>query len=188
MYYNMGSFTNYSSYRAGIIIADGTTMWIKGRGTIRIEWLLADGSSHVVDIKNILHVSALIYSLFLIHQATSKGYKVCFDNNDYAITKDDKTVGTALKQGNVYTLNVIYPTAYITALIQQNMKALVISLAYNNEAVELWHRRMGHLNKADLKRLMGISKGISLSIKPRIKLICEACSIGKSRRKLSRKV
>jgi len=68
------------------------------------------------------------------------------------------------------------------------MKALVTSLAYNNEAVELWHRRIGHLNEADLKRLVGISKGISLLIKPRIKSICEACSIGKSRRKLSGKV
>jgi len=117
MYHNMGSFTNYSSYRAGIIIADGTTMWIKGRGTIRIEWLLADDSSYVIDIKNILHVPALIYSLFLIYQAISKGYKVYFDNDDCAITKDDKTIGTALKQGNVYTLNVIYLTTYITALI-----------------------------------------------------------------------
>jgi len=68
------------------------------------------------------------------------------------------------------------------------MKALVISLAYNNEAVELWHRRMRHLNEADLKRLIGMSKGISLLIKPRMKLIYEAYSIGKSRRKLSRKV
>jgi len=102
-----------------------------------MEWLLANGSSHIINIKNILYIPALICSLFLIHQAISKGYKVYFDNDDCAITKDDKTVGTALKQGNVYTLNVIYPTAYITALIQQNIKALVISLAYNNEAVEL---------------------------------------------------
>jgi len=82
-----------------------------------MEWLLADGSSHIVDIKNVLHVPALICGLFLIYQVISKGYKVYFDNNDYAITKDDKTIGTTLKQGNVYTLNVIYPTTYITALI-----------------------------------------------------------------------
>jgi len=169
MYYDMRSFTNYSSYRAGIIIADGTTMWIKGRGTIRMEWLLADSSSYIIDIKNILHIPALICSLFSIHQVTSKGYKVCFDNDDYAITKDDKTVGTTSKQGNIYTLNVIYPTTYITALIQQNMKVLVTSLVYNNEAVELWHRRIGHLNEANLKRLVGMSKGISLSTKPRMK-------------------
>jgi len=37
MYYDIESFTDYTSYRAGIIIADGTTMWTKGRGTIRIE-------------------------------------------------------------------------------------------------------------------------------------------------------
>jgi len=67
MYHDMRSFTNYSSYRAGIIIADGTTMWIKGRGTIRMEWLLADGSSYIIDIKNILHVPALTCSLFLIY-------------------------------------------------------------------------------------------------------------------------
>jgi len=68
------------------------------------------------------------------------------------------------------------------------MKVLVTSLVYNNEAVELWHRRIGHLNEADLKRLISMSKGISLSTKPRIKSIYEAYSIGKSRRKLSRKV
>jgi len=97
MYYNMGSFTNYSSYRAGIIIVDGITMWIKGRGTIRMEWLLADGSSYIINIKNVLHVPALTCSLFLIYQVISKGYKVYFDNDDYAITKDDKTIGTASK-------------------------------------------------------------------------------------------
>jgi len=68
------------------------------------------------------------------------------------------------------------------------MKALVISLVYNNEAIKLWHRRIEHLNKANLKRLVGMSKGISLSIKPRMKSIYGAYSIGKSRRKLSRKV
>jgi len=189
MYHDMESFTNYSSYRAGIIIADGTTMWTRGRGTVRMEWLLADGSSHVVDIKNVLHVPALTCGLFSIHQVTSKGFNVFFSNDDCAITtKDNRAVGAALKQGNVYTLNVIYPTSYVAALIKQNMKALVTSLAYNDEAVELWHRRMGHLNEADLKRLMGMSKGISLSIKPRMKSICGACSIGKSRRKLSGKV
>jgi len=68
------------------------------------------------------------------------------------------------------------------------MKVLVTSLVYNDEAIELWHRRIGYLNEADLKRLVGISKGISLLTKPRIKSIYEAYSIGKSRRKLSRKV
>jgi len=103
-----------------------------------MEWLLADGSSHTVNIKNILHIPALIYSLFLIYQVTSKGFNVFFLNNDYAIiTKDNRAIGAALKQGNVYTLNVIYLTATITALIEYNIKALVISLAYNNEAVEL---------------------------------------------------
>jgi len=68
------------------------------------------------------------------------------------------------------------------------MKVLVTSLVYNDEAVELWYRRIGYLNEANLKRLVSISKGISLLIKPRMKSIYEAYSIGKSRRKLSKKV
>ncbi len=65
----MESFTNYTSYRTRIIIVDETTMWTKGRGTIRIEWLLADdsSSSYIINIINILYISTLIYDLFLIY-------------------------------------------------------------------------------------------------------------------------
>jgi len=67
MYYDMESFTNYSSYRVAIIIADGTSMWARGRGTVRLEWLLANDSSHLININNILYVPTLIYGLFLIY-------------------------------------------------------------------------------------------------------------------------
>lgn len=67
------------------------------------------------------------------------------------------------------------------------MKILFTSLILNEEAVELWHRRMGHLNEADLKRLVNMSKGIVLSQQPRSKSICEACSKAKSQRKVSRR-
>lgn len=72
--------------------------------------------------------------------------------------------------------------------IQQNMRALTTSLMFNEEAVELWHRRMGHLNEADPKRLVNMSKGITLTQKPRVRAICEACSKAKSSRKVSKRV
>ncbi len=43
------------------------------------------------------------------------------------------------------------------------MRALIISLIFNKDTVELWHRRMRYLNKADLKRLVNMSKGIVLT-------------------------
>ena len=47
---------------------------------------------------------------------------------------------------------------------------------------------MGHLNEANLKRLVNISKGITLTQKPRVRAICEVCSKVKSSRKVSKRV
>ena len=47
---------------------------------------------------------------------------------------------------------------------------------------------MGHLNKADLKRLVNISKGITLTQKPRVRPIYKACFKAKSTRKVLRRV
>ena len=58
---------------------------------------------------------------------------------------------------------------------------------FNEDAVELWHRRMRHLNEIDLKRLVNMSKNITLTQKSRVKLICKACSKAKSSRKVSRR-
>ena len=76
---------------------------------------------------------------------------------------DNDLIGSAPKTLNTYILSVSQSTAKVAILIQQNMRALSTSLMFNEEAVELWHRRMGHLNEADLKRLVNMSKGILLN-------------------------
>lgn len=102
--------------------------------------------------------------------------------------KGDILIGSAPKHGNSYMLNMTQPSTKVAVQIQQNKRALVASLSYNDEAVELWHRRMGHLNEEDLKRLAGMSNGMTLSTKPRMKSICDACSMAKSKRKPSRTI
>ena len=188
MYYDEDDFTDYESHRAGIRIANGTTVWTKGRGTVEMEWLLPDGSSHIVLVKDVLHVPDLTCGLFSISQATRKGMGIFFHGESCDITLDNKTIGSAPKVNNTYILSVLEPSAKIAILIQQNMRALATSLMFNEEAVELWHRRMGHLNEADLKRLVNMSKGIMLTQKPRARPICEACAKAKSTRKVSRRV
>jgi len=67
----------------------------------------------------------------------TKRFNVIFLNKDYTIIKDNKIIRVALKQVNVYTLNVIYLTTRITTLIKYDTKVLVISLLYNNKAIKL---------------------------------------------------
>ena len=56
------------------------------------------------------------------------------------------------------------------------------------EAVDLWHRRLGHLNVNDLKRLAEMSQGVKLTIQPKVDKVCGGYEIGKSKRQISRTI
>ena len=163
MHFDREDFIDYQPYKAGVIIADGNTVQIIGRGTVEMEWLLPDGSTNNMFLEDVLHVPGLTCGLFSISQATRKGLDVVFSRDSCKIISKKKVIGSAPKVNNTYLLSASQPTAKITILIQQNIRALSTSLIFNKEAVELWHRRIGHLNKANLKRLVNISKGIILT-------------------------
>ena len=188
MYHDKEEFTEYLSYHAGITIANGSTVWTKGRGTVQHEWITDDGSTHIVTMNDVLHVPDITCGLFSLNQATRNGLRISFSGDNCHIYKGKKIIGSAPKVSNIYTLNVSQPTAKITMFIQENMRAFATNVMYNQEAVELWHRRMGHLNEADLKRLVDMSDGIVLTQKPLVKPLCEACQKAKSKRKVSRRI
>ena len=188
MYHDKEEFTEYQSHRAAIIIANGSTVWAQGRGIVQHEWITNKGSHHIVNIDDVLHVPDLTCGLFSLNQATRNGLRISFSGEDCHIYKGRKIIGSAPKINNIYILMVSQPTAKITMLIQENRRALATNVMYNDEAVELWHRRMGHLNEADLKRLVTMSNGIVLNQKPHVKALCEACQKAKSKRKVSRRI
>ena len=128
-----------------------------------MEWLLPDGSTNNMLLEDVLHVPGLTCGLFSISQATRKGLDVVFSGDSCKIISKKKVIGSAPKVNNIYLLSASQLTTKITILIQQNMRALLISLMFNKEAVELWYRRINHLNEADLKRLVNMSKGIMLT-------------------------
>ena len=188
MYHDKEEFTEYQPYHAGITIADGTILSAKGRGTLQHEWIIDDGSSNIVTMKDVLHVPGLTCGLFSLNQATRNGLKITFQGEGCYIYKDANIIGSAPKVNNIYILSIAQSSTKVTMLIQENLRALASTLSFNPEAVELWHRRMGHLNEADLKRLVSISDGISLTQQPRTNAICEACQKAKSTRKVSRRI
>lgn len=187
MYFAWEEFINYCLYQASVIIANGATLSAKGRGTVTMEWLLDDGTSNTVSIKDVLHVPDLTCGLYSISQATRKGFEILFTSDECQILKDNQQIGSAPKVNNTYILSVLQPTAKVAVLIQQNMRALATTHMFNEEAIELWHQRMRHLNEADLKQLMHMSNGMMLTQKPRVRPVCEACSKAKLTRKVLRR-
>ena len=134
-----------------------------------------------------LHVPDFICELFSISQIIKKGFEIVFLDDDCYILKNNVLVESVSKTRNIYILNVSQSTAKIVALIQKNTRALFIALMFNEDAVDLWHRRIKHLNEIDFKRLVNMSKGIILTQKPRVKFIYKTCFKAKLSRKVSRR-
>jgi len=59
----------------------------------------------------------------------------------------------------------------------------------DSQSLEVWHKRLGHLNKRDVERLAAgqIANGIKIGVPPLPnKLQCRGCLVGKDYRQISR--
>lgn len=83
-----------------------------------MDWLLEDGTSNSVSLKDALHVPGLTCGLFSISQATCKGLDVMFSGDNCKILRGKKVIGTAPKTNNADILNASQPTAKVAKLIQ----------------------------------------------------------------------
>ena len=163
MFFDKKEFLIYRLYRTDVIVANRSIIQTKGRGTVKIEQLLADRFSYLVRLDDVLYILDLKYGLFLISQTTFKGLGINFLEKEYYILKENQLIRSTPKVNNIYILSVSQPAASTTVLIQKNIRTLATSLIFNNEVVELQYRRIGYLNEANLKKLVTISKEITLS-------------------------
>ena len=163
MFFDKNEFIEYRPYREEVIVVNEVTVWTQERDTVEMKWLLKNEISNIVRVENVLHVSDFICELFLISQVIKKRFEIVFLGDNCHILKNDVLVESASKTRNIYILNVSQSTIKIVVLIQKNTRALFIALMFNEDAVELWHRRIRHLNEIDLKRLVNMSKDITLT-------------------------
>ncbi|MBJ4478300.1 GAG-pre-integrase domain-containing protein, partial [Salmonella enterica subsp. enterica serovar Typhimurium] len=120
-------FSKLTSIDEGYVtFGDNNKGKIIGKGTI--------GNKSNFFIEDVLLVDGLKHNLLSISQLCDKGYIVKFESNACIIEKShNNTSMIALKQNNVYTIN-------INDLCNE-MCFLVL-----NENASLWHRRLGHVS------------------------------------------
>jgi len=134
---------------------------ILGRGSI--------GDKSILLIHDILYVEGLKYNLLSISQLCYKGYPIIFKPNSCEIflpnSKEVMLIGKRIN--NVYLLDISSPCS-------------VGCLLSKHDESWLWHRRIAHIHKNHLNKL--ISKDLVIGL---LKLkfendhICEACQKGK---------
>ena len=184
---NRDDFIEYNelSTQGKVFIADGHAISIVGKGTVRLTGLLPSGIETSVTLSGVLHVPKLSAGLFSTAHFTKNGGSVIFDQEECTMyhKESNRAVLHSSKSRNQYPLNLVRQAAHYVAY----SAALYSGPRYSEKAMQLWHRRTGHLNRPDLIRLQDMADGVNLTNKPKSTPQCESCNTGKSKLKPSRR-
>lgn len=120
-------------------LANNELTEVKGIGTVYLS-LTKGKRIHRVKLENTLYIPKLSTNLFSASKATTNGRKILLTENTAVILnqKGDKLVIAQRKNG----LYIIEPVSDFAGNAVTDIKQ-----------AELWHRRYGHLNMFDLKKL-----------------------------------
>ena len=120
-----------------IYMGDRSEVPAYGIGTVELNANLV--------LKGVLYVPDFMVNLCSVSTLDRDGLTVTFGHMRYAISRDREDVICGTGNAGLYTLN------------NDDETALVIATA------TLWHRRLGHLNMASVKKHKSMAKGLRFS-------------------------
>lgn len=94
------------------------------------------------------------------------GFRVIFEKGKGLITKDNLVIAIAHRNNSeLYELNL--------------RKPIWANLSTKDEETVLWHKRMGHINYNNLRKLQEQTTGINVNLSKLPADLCEVCIEGK---------
>jgi transposase InsO family protein len=151
---------------------------VKGKGTVILS-VKVDRKEKELRLKNVLHTPDAKTSLLSISRLDDAGLKATFlDGKCQIRTRDGKTLAIAPVRNHLYCLEG-------KAVTGDASKREEANAANSHTNIEVWHRRLGHLNYRSVRdlHLKGLVKGMDLSDEPVPEAPCEGCIYGKHKRK-----
>ena len=133
-----------------------------GQGTLNLN--------SKISLNDAYHCPNAAMNLLSVFQLTKLGLIVTFDNVKCAVTRKGETVLIGIQENGLY---VYRPTSHALAFLAAHKQST---------RMDLFHARMGHINYADLRRLVHMSYGIILDNDPETEL-CKSCIMAKSHRR-----
>ena len=166
-------FTEYQlfSIPEKVALDDGRVVEAVGVGTIRLNMLFKVSNSKSSVMHDVLHVPKLSCNLFSVRAAAKGGNTVKFDQSKCWIRGPKGTLqGMGSLSGKLYQLKCEVMTG------KENAPMMSEDLP----KVDLWHQRLGHLNRQQLNTLAdrGLASGIKQSTTSKLSF-CEGCVEGK---------
>ncbi|KAG2773013.1 Copia protein [Phytophthora cactorum] len=145
-----------------VTIADGKKIRVVGTGSVRLMGI--DGKR--IKMVEVLHIPGLDRRLLSVGKLAERGMSVEFQQNSCVIWYKSTAIASAKKVGKAYMLDC-----------QKDMAHYVEYGGMDNQW-ELWHARMGHLNKDALVKTQRATTGMSMAGKKALAL-CGGCMKGK---------
>ena len=149
-----------------IYLADGSVLKSKGIGYGSLKT-----SRNYISLKNVLYVPEIQGNLISVRKIVENGLNLCFKDNNCEIKNKDVVVADARKENGLYKLHL-------------DNKVMKVTGVTSKADLETWHRRLGHRNVNDAKKLYegSLVEGMKIS-NFKFNDVCEACLMAKSKRK-----
>jgi len=168
------AFDTYESISGRkVFMGDNGMVEAVGKGSIVVESNV-EGHARRIVVQDVLHVPKLHANLLSVSKLVSRGLKVHFDTLGCAVrTREGEMLAANRMEGNLYQLDL--------KLVGGADVSCLAHTSANGPLMELWHRRLGHLNAKGIKVLQGMVSGIDLGKLPcKVEpFACEGCVEGK---------
>lgn len=160
-----------------IYVGDGNAVPVEAIGIFRLSF----ETGHFVELRETYVVPSFRRNLVSISVLDKYGYSCSFGDNKFILFLNSSLVATGSLIDNLYMLNTI---ASHNESLQTTSRGTKRKLSRDNSAM-LWHKRLGHISKGRLERL--VSHGILESLDYSDLNVCIECIKGKQTniRKLS---
>ena len=135
-----------------VYMGDGSEVPAYGIGTVELNANLV--------LKGVHYVPDFTVNLCSVSTLDRDGLTVTFGNMHCAISRDGENVICRTGNAGLYTLNNDDETAFVTA------------------TATLWHRGLGHLNMASVKKLESMAEGLRFSKDSATGELCPPCMEG----------
>ena len=159
-----------------ITVANKALVPVQGEGEILFEHQGKDRKSKIL-LQKVLHVPNLTSNLASVSMIVKGGNEVIFlENKCKVFNAQDKFMLTGhLNSQNIYKLDMKEITPNTAASVSSEVIALQTIEA---KSIEVWHRRLGHLNAAYMKQLQSHA-AVGIKFLEKDLSQCEICISGK---------
>ena len=171
-------FTSMEESRGSIEVANGEQVLIEGKGIITIKVLDKSNRMFPLHLENVLYVPKMRKNLMSIMSITKNGHKTHFnDKGGYFNIKGEGKVFIPFQtEGKLYTLTCYTPDSIES---ESDMPELIfvseeVNSAKDENDLDLWHKRLGHVGKGMIKRLVEHVEGMSIEHDDNTD--CDVCS------------